>query len=78
MPWTMSSLSDDLLRGAGAIAKHCFGKNTKENRRKIYNQRKRLPIWSDGDGPYAPLLSRKSLLDRHYAGPKGPGLSPSL
>src|SRR5262249_12028615 len=75
---TMRSLSDDLLRGAGAIAKHCFGKNTKETRRKIYNQRKRLPIWSDGDGPYAPLLSRKSLLDRHYAGPKGPGLSPSL
>jgi hypothetical protein len=30
-------VSDDLLLGAGAIAKEVFGKDTKANRRKVYH-----------------------------------------
>jgi hypothetical protein len=33
----MEGLADDLMFGAGAIAKHLFGKDTRKNRRKVYH-----------------------------------------
>jgi hypothetical protein len=64
----MPDLADDLLWGAGSIAKALFGLNNKKTRRKVYHlhQEDRLPIWKDGPD----IISRKSLLDEHYRPPK--------
>jgi hypothetical protein len=69
------SLTDDLLAGAGAIAKYVYGKNDKKHRRKVYYkyERKELavskgrsgdewPLWKDGQE----ITSRKSLLDQYF------------
>jgi hypothetical protein len=74
----MSSLTEDLLAGAGAIAKFVYGKNDKRTRRKVYYkyERKELaasegrageewPLWKDGQE----IISRKSLLDQYFNPP---------
>jgi hypothetical protein len=57
------------LRGAGEIAREVFGRDTDKNRRRIYHLHatRRLPTWRDGEN--GPLLTRRSLLQQHYAGP---------
>jgi len=37
----MDELSDDLMFGAGAIAKELLGKDTRKNRRKVYHLHQR-------------------------------------
>ena len=63
----MSSLADDLLSGAKAIAQHVFKKTDKKSQRKVYHkyQMGLWPIWKDGNE----LISRKSLLDEHFTPP---------
>jgi hypothetical protein len=69
----MSDLAKDLLWGAGAIAKDLFGRDTKPNRRKVYHlhQKGRLPTWNSGDGEDGKetIVTRKSLLRRHFNPP---------
>jgi hypothetical protein len=62
------TLTDDLLAGAGAIAKYVYGKNDKVTRRKVYYkfERKEWPLWKDGQE----ITSRKSLLDQYFTPPK--------
>jgi hypothetical protein len=61
---TPMSLTDDLLAGAGAIAKYVYGKNDKKHRRKVYYkfERQEWPLWKDGQE----ITSRKSLLDQYF------------
>jgi hypothetical protein len=66
-------LTDDLLAGAGAIAKYVYGKNDKKHRRKVYYKYEQVeqeecewPLWKDGQE----ITSRKSLLDQHFNPPK--------
>ena len=70
------TLADDLLPGAGPIAKYVFGHNNERTRRKVYYQYERTgkaetgedvwPLWKNGQE----ITSRKSLLDSHFQ-PKG-------
>ena len=73
------SLTDDLLAGAGAIAKYVYGKNDKKHRRKVYYKYEKAekakeaesredvwPLWKDGQE----ITSRKSLLDQYFNPPK--------
>jgi len=53
-----ASLADDLLIGAPAIAKFLFGAGDKPSVRKVYNNRKRLPLFNFG----GELAARKSTL----------------
>jgi hypothetical protein len=64
----MSTLTEDLLPGAGAIAKYVYGKNDKVHRRKVYYkfERQEWPLWKDGQE----ITSRKSLLDQYFNPPK--------
>jgi hypothetical protein len=66
----MSDLADDLLWGAGAIAKELFGRDTKSNRRRIYHmhQQHRLPTWKQGEG--AEIITKRSLLREHFNPPE--------
>jgi hypothetical protein len=61
------SLADDLLFGAGSIAKFVHGRDTKKTRRQIYHAHERgfIPVWKQGDQ----LISTKSALRAHYAPP---------
>jgi hypothetical protein len=54
----------DVLRGAGEISKIVYGKNTKENRRRIYHkhERKQLPTWKEG----AEIITTRTALREHY------------
>jgi hypothetical protein len=63
----MSNLGDDLLRGAKAIAGYTLKKDDKPAQRAVYHKYETgdWPIWKDGAG----LVSRKSLLDRHFNPP---------
>jgi hypothetical protein len=63
----MPNLGDDLLRGARAIGLYVLKKGDKPAQRHVYHkyQTKSWPIWKDG----AELISRKSLLDRHFNPP---------
>jgi hypothetical protein len=63
----MDTLSDDLLWGAGPIAKDLLGRDTKKNRRKVYHlhQKGLLPTWKEG----AEIITRKSLLREHFNPP---------
>jgi hypothetical protein len=60
----MDTLFEDLLFGAGPIAKEVRGKDTKKNRRWVYHRHrnKQLPTWNEGNQ----IVSRKSLLREHY------------
>jgi hypothetical protein len=55
---TKESLGDDLLLGAPAIAKYLFGSSDRAKIRKVYNNRKRLPLFNFG----GELAARKSTL----------------
>lgn len=63
----MDDLADDLLWGAGPIAKELRGKDTKKNRRWVYHRHQRglLPTWKEG----AEIITRKSLLRQHFNPP---------
>jgi hypothetical protein len=62
-----AALAEDLLWGAGAIARELFGKATTEKKRKVYHlhEKGRLPTWRLG----STLLARRSALRRTFAGP---------
>jgi hypothetical protein len=63
----MSDLADDLLWGAGPIAKDLFGRDSEKNRRRVYHlhQKCRLPTWKQGSD----IVTRKSLLRQHFNPP---------
>jgi hypothetical protein len=58
-------LANDLLFGAGNIAKDLLGADTIKNRRKIYHlhHQRLLPTWKLG----AELVSRRSALRARFA-----------
>ncbi len=60
-------LADDLLVGAGPIAKEVRGEDTEKNRRWVYHrhQQKLLPTWKQG----ADIITRRSLLQQHFSPP---------
>ena len=68
------ALAEDLLWGAGAIAVELWGEDTTENKRKVYHLHEsgKLPTWrhESRDGTKkGPLLARRSVLRRTFAGP---------
>jgi hypothetical protein len=68
------ALAEDLLWGAGAIARELFGKATTENKRRVYHLHEtgQLPTWrheSSDEKKKGPLLARRSVLRRTFAGP---------
>lgn len=60
-------LASDLLRGAKKIAQHVYENCDKPHQRKVYHKHEtgQWPIWKDG----SELLSRKSLLNKHFNPP---------
>ena len=61
------SISDDLIRGAGAIACEVLGADTEKNRRKVYywHETGNLPTWTQGNE----IITRRSLLEKHFSPP---------
>jgi hypothetical protein len=67
-------LHEDLLMGAGPIAKELFGRDNRKNKRRIYHLHEKglIPTWRqcDAEGKEkGPLLSKRSLLRQRFAGP---------
>ncbi len=63
----MKTLADEVLRGAGEIAKFWRGRDTKQNRRAVYHAHEEgyIPTWKEGDQ----IVTTKSALVAHYAPP---------
>jgi hypothetical protein len=54
-----ASVGQDLLRGAGEICVELYGADTKENRRRLYHEQKRWPLFRlEDDGVLYALRSR--------------------
>jgi hypothetical protein len=61
------TLSDDLLFGAGMIARFLHGRDTKKNRRRVYHAHEHgyIPTWKEGDQ----IISTKTRMREHYKPP---------
>ena len=61
----MAGLSDDVIRGAAALAEELFDNRSQKFRRKVYHlhARRALPTWIEGNQ----IVSTRSALRQHYA-----------
>jgi hypothetical protein len=57
-------LCNEVLRGAGPIAKVLYGEDNKQNRRRVYHKAETgvVPIWREG----ALLVTTRTALREHY------------